>query len=140
MKQLLDSDESDFFIDLFDWDFNNLFEESFHQYIDATLEATLKYIDEMIPVNNQYLSNKDIKKLFVEYNKFLWQISDNRIKYCFYFNFKYFSNFISALNNLEFDFIKTQICSFKTKELIDYLSNSLIYNQFLLSISQNNKC
>ena len=139
MKQLLESDQPDFFIDLFDWNFDDLFENSFHQFIDTTISESSNYINEILPENNQSLSYKETKKLFSEYNKFLWQLSDNRFKYCFLFDFKQFLNFIATINDLEYDFIKKSIFSFRTKELIDYLSSNISYNQFLLSIVQN-KC
>ncbi|MCK9273173.1 hypothetical protein M0P65_06530 [Candidatus Gracilibacteria bacterium] len=123
------SGNNDYFINLFEWEFKDLFEESFHDFLNSIIDEATEYIDETISTENPSLSRKQIEKTNNEYVLFLWKMTQNKIKYYFLFNFKSFKSFISLLHDQEYEYFRKLIISFQTENIITFLLNDVVYRQ-----------
>jgi len=123
-------ENNEYFIDLFEWEFPDLFKDSFHSFLDSMIEEASGYLDDIIPEKTP-LSRKDAEKLNMEYTYFLWKMLNNKVKYYFQFKVENFVKFVSLSNESENELFRRLILSFQTEELIGYILNNVMYRQFM---------
>jgi len=125
-------------IKIFDWTIEDLRNSNF--WIDFDL-FVLQAENEKRSYNTNneanQINNSEFQKFQSQLNLFIWNLSSNKIKYFFLFNFEFFSFWISSLSEAEFKHFKNFIYSFKTEYFIFNLIQNDLFNEMLILYETN---
>jgi len=124
--------KDNYFLDVVDWGLSDLFNPEFHTYLDTIIDNATDYLLETHQISPE-LTRKENEKVTTENYLFLWNLTNNKIKYQFSFSFKFFSAFLAIISDEEYELIRRMILSFQTKELIKLIKIHPNYLQFLYS-------